>query len=116
MKKSLGLLILLVGCSQMSVNSSPPNKATEFPSEQEVDNFLKVGLSKEAVIAKFGEPLIKTPQPPGSNVDEIYYYFKPPPRLLVAQHFAYDGFQIWFVKGKVSSFSIDHKSVLMPSK
>jgi hypothetical protein len=118
MKKNLTIVIILIFacCSRASVNPSVPKTVLEFPSEQEVTAFLKIGISKEAVVRKFGEPLIERPQPAGSNVDEIYYYFKPPPRLPVAQHFAYDGFQVWFFKGKVTNFSIIHKSVLMPSQ
>jgi outer membrane protein assembly factor BamE (lipoprotein component of BamABCDE complex) len=105
------ILFLFTGCTHAQVN--PPEKAAHFPTEKEAKDFLKVGLDKQAVVAKFGEPLVKTPQPNGG---EIYYYVQPPYKVLKDENFVYGGFQIYFVNDKLLDFSITHKDVRAPPK
>jgi len=111
---SIFTLVLLMGYSQAQVY--PTIKMDHFPTEKEVNDFLKVGLDKQAVIAKFGEPLNKESNPIGAGVDEIYYYPQPPDKIPKEEHFVYGGFQIYFIKDKVSGFSISHRTVRLPPK
>jgi hypothetical protein len=103
-----------MGCSQAQVY--PTIKMDHFPTEKEVNDFLKVGLDKQVVVAKFGEPLVKTPQPSGSEIDEIYYYPEPPDKIPKEEDFVYAGFQVYFTKNKVSGFRISHRTVHIPPK
>jgi len=108
------MLVLLTSCSQAQVY--PTTKNGYFPTEKEVTNFLKVGLDKQDVVTKFGEPLNKTPQPRGDLIDEIYYYPKPPYKFPKEERFAYGGFQVYFLKNKVFGFNIIHETVKLPSQ
>jgi len=106
--------MLLIACAQ--AQSNPLHPTIHFPTEKEVNDFLKVGIEKQAVAAKFGEPLSKDTHPNGAAVDEIYYYVQPPYKATKDENFVYGGFQVYFIKDKVSGFSIIHKDVRMPPK
>jgi outer membrane protein assembly factor BamE (lipoprotein component of BamABCDE complex) len=78
-----------------------------------VNDFLKVGLDKKAVVAKFGEPLAKDTD---QNGVETYDYPKPPDKIPKEENFVYGGFQVFFAKNKVTGFSISHRTVRVPPK
>jgi len=106
---SIFSLVLLMGFLQAQIY--PTIKMDHFPTEKEVNDFLKIGLDKQTVIKKFGEPLVKDTHPNGAGVDEIYDYPEPPYKVLKDENFVYGGFQVYFIKNKVSGFSIIHKDV-----
>jgi hypothetical protein len=100
------LFVLITGCSKGQFY--PPSGTNKFPSEKEVRAFLIVGLDKQIVIKRYGEPLLKEP---GPNGVETYYYNQPPYRASKDENFVYGGFQIYFVNNKVVGFDIIHKDV-----
>ena len=82
------MLVLLTVCSQAQVY--PNIKDGHFPTEKEVNDFLKVGLDKKAVVAKFGEPLTKDTDQDGV---ETYDYPKPPDKIPKEEHDVYGDFK-----------------------
>ena len=101
MLKRVVSIIAVIAVSACSRSTSKPPY-----SEGDVRAFVLPGISREAIITRFGEPLIdeKNPKFEGgyTGVDEIIYYFlpseypsRPPPNMD-----RFKGFQVRFKEGK----------------
>jgi hypothetical protein len=72
------------------------------------------GVSREAIVQRFGEPTIVDRNPKFKDgspaVDEIIYYFHPSAPRGVREDFAFAGFQVRLKAGKVVQWFPTHRS------
>jgi hypothetical protein len=94
------------------------SRATHKPAytEAEVREFIQSGTPREAIIARFGEPLIteKNPKFDGgwTGVDEIIYYLLPPgdEQRERKEDWAFAGFQVRLKEGKTVDWASTHSN------
>jgi hypothetical protein len=84
-------------------------------TEDEVRVFVVKGTTREAIIAKFGEPFADEKNPKfedgSTKIDEIIYFTLPPPPPGVKQDFVFSGFQVRLKEGKAIEWFASHRSV-----
>ena|ERR1700730_2648608 len=85
-------------------------------TEAEVRDFVHPGTSREAIIERFGHPLIDETNPKfeggWTGVDEIVYYFLPPgqEQRERKEDWAFSGFQVSFKEGKAVDWASTHSN------
>lgn len=91
----LGMLMvfgLLIGCTRQSSYT-----------EDEVKKFVLPGTSREAIIQRFGEPMVDEKNPKfvdgSTNIDEILIFVLPPDTATHGK-FVFSGFQVRLKDGK----------------
>lgn len=96
MVAAIALILVVGGCQKRA----QPNDS--FPTAQEVQSRLRPGMTREEVIAAFGEPLREMPEE--NSVSEMIYmspaFYSPGPRPR-----GYIGFQVYLTNGKVIRWS-----------
>src|SRR3989442_9868305 len=84
----------LCGCSRQSMQYT----------EDDVRRFVLPGTTREAIIKRFGEPIVDEKNPKfddGSTaIDEIIYFDLPSPNPPVEENWAFAGFQVRLKNGK----------------
>src|SRR5436190_1326554 len=108
MIRVLGSIMVMSLCACSRPAAKPPY------TEDDVRVFVQPGTSREAIIARFGEPSVdeKNPRFDGgyTGVDEIIHYLLPPeyhqrPRK---DDWAFSGFQVRLKDGKAVDWASTH--------
>jgi len=84
-------------------------------TEDDVRKFVVKGTTREAIIAKFGEPFDDEKNPKfedgSTKIDEIIYFTLPPPPAGVKEDYVFSGFQVRLKEGKAVEWFASHRSV-----
>jgi hypothetical protein len=100
-----GLVASLSGCSR--------HTSARY-TEDDVRNFVLPGTSREAIIQRFGEPVIVEKNPKfedgNTNVDEIILFRLPPSPPGTKEDYVFAGFQVGLKNGKVVDWISTHRS------
>jgi hypothetical protein len=101
----LVLVASLSGCSR---------SASSKYTEDDVRKFVLPGTPREAIIQRFGDPVIVEKNPKfedgSTNVDEIIYFHLPLPPPGVKEDFVFAGFQVGLKNGKAVDWLSSHRS------
>lgn len=101
---------LLLGLTLMAVSAC----SRQPYSESDVQKYIVPGVTREAVIERFGQPdfFARGAALPEDNaeVDEILYFDLPPAPPGTREDYVFSGFQVWFKQGKVLECHIAHRS------
>ena len=107
------LLFVLCGCGQKAQPLIRSGGGSAY-TEEDVRKFVVPGTSRDAIIARFGDPGIDERNPKfedgSTNIDEILYFRLPLPNPLRNEEWAFSGFQVRLHSGKAVDWAASHST------
>ncbi len=111
---AFGLCCAMTACSKQSPTPGP-GAANQSYTENDVRSFVLPGTSREAIVARFGQPNYVQRNPKfedgSTNIDEIIFFdlpFPNPPRNV---KWGFAGFQVHLKEGKAVDWFATHEDI-----